>query len=447
MRHTYLYSLALLTALAVVAVLVVPSQAGVIVRQQNSSYALLETSYMLFELNRDTWHFTVKLPGGNLGADVGSRLLGFDHKVRFRHNQGACVDSAGTYPVVNLTTSVTPSTLGDVTEVTLSGYSGPGNLCRLALVFYFVNAPITVNQSGLPVVLNPNDIKYSYEVSGCTSLQTAVQSTSFNPSWDPNNITVIGRTAGPAVEVFGITKNPFNFLKSYDGIETVNGTDILKWWDDVCASNVTGLGGLLAAPPGFNFSREAQFVIQDSQAGYDYTIAIRYLRWAYSDNGTYTVPGLPFDVTGLFPPTSLGNGLAAWSFRFGVRTQFHTHAVYDPSFTLETLFDLSAGEPPKTTSAAPAVLAIENGVNLGAAVGASVAVVAVLVIVGLMFMVRPIRRKILPYSATRVRTSLIDQNPLPDDSAPAEAPQTDPQSVQSPRWSTANTRNSMITNT
>jgi hypothetical protein len=98
----------LVAVIVILAFINSPSHAGVIVRQQNSTYVLLETSYMMFELNNDTWYFTVKLPKGNVGAGVGSRLIGFDHKVRFRHNMEPCVEVARLYPVVNLTTRHVP---------------------------------------------------------------------------------------------------------------------------------------------------------------------------------------------------------------------------------------------------------------------------------------------------------------------------------------------------
>jgi hypothetical protein len=353
-----------------------------------------------------------------------------------------------------------PGAIGEVTKVLLAGNSGPGNLCRLVTTFYFVNASTTIDQVGLQVTLNPNDIKYSFDVTGCTSLQSAMLTPAYEASWDPRNVTVVGRTAGPSIKVFGSTVNPFAFIKSFDAADPVNSTDILLKWDSICTSNATGFGSLIEAPPGFNFSREVAFVLEDSKAGYDYTFAIRFLRWAYSDGRSYTIPGLPFDVTGIFQPTPIGNGTFAWSLQFGVRAQFHFNVSYDPSLTLNTLFDLSAGEPPTESSASPSELALQTGVNVSLIVGVTVAAVAVVAIVAVLFLVRPIRRKILPYSGTRVRTaSLTYQNPLPDeDNPPAVAnsatksgsfppAETDPQSVQSPRWSTANTRDSLITNT
>jgi hypothetical protein len=326
--------------------------------------------------------------------------------------------------------------------------------CRVAMKFYLSDTTLILNQGGKQVELRPNDVKLSYEVTGCTSFQVAA---SLMPSqWDPRNVSVIGRSGGPAIEFFGVTDNPLGIIdyQEVDGLDSLNTSSATIAWNETCTSNFTGTGPVTSVPADFNFTKEILLPFKASDFGYDYKVSWRFLRWALSDNSIFTIPSIPFNLNGLLNPEFLGNGTARWKIRFSLRSEFHTNVFYDPSFSVVTLFDLSAGEQPVGGNSTVLTTPAENtAVLIGAAVGGSLAAIAVIVIVAVMFLVPSIRRKILPYSQARSRESVsATRNTLDEDySAPVSTPAPSEPAKPKPSkdqagWNAGSTRRATLSN-
>lgn len=366
------------------------------------------------------------------------------HSVRHVFPNGLCLSSVEPYQGNS-----------EVTQLLLTVNTGPGFLCRMTIRFYFADGNVILNQGGKNVSLAPRDLKFSFEVTGCTTLQAVLALPSTPVDWNTTWISPIGRTGGPVLELSGVSANPLTIIEEITGVDFNDSVPTTgKNWPTLCNSTFTGTGPLIPVPSNFNFSEETTVKVRgDEGPDKQFSIAMRFLKWAFADNSIYNTPSLPFTLDGLLAPQPIGNGFARWSIRVSVRTEFHSSVIYDPAFSLSSAFDLGAGEAPKIQT--PAEIELAAGINTGAIIGGTVGAVAAVAIVGSLFFIPRFRRKVLPYSSTRARTrdSVLDQNPLPDDLESKQDGNSAAPVGQSPQagdrrgtWSSGTSRQTSLTN-
>jgi hypothetical protein len=80
----------------------------VVIKQQNSTYVVVQNTYLIFELNNDTWSIYTRLPGGLVGRPINARLAGYDERIRYRLNTEPCQGLDYIWPLTNLSIQCVP---------------------------------------------------------------------------------------------------------------------------------------------------------------------------------------------------------------------------------------------------------------------------------------------------------------------------------------------------